>query len=144
MWFLANWKLLAITGAFLASFSAGWYVRAEIAESRQERALAAQEKALIEECTRQQKLTQEVSDAYQKRLSATTTRYNDAVRQLRASSGNALPAGAAGRHDAAASGERFYWTDEAVARAALDLAATADRQTQQLLACQDFVRKERE
>ena len=144
MWILANIKLIAYGAAVLSIFSSGWYVHSQIAETRLKNALAAQEAALHEDCTKQQKLAQGVSDAYQKKLSATTARYNDALRQLRSSNGNALPTGAASRSDAATSTERLYWTDENVARAALDLAATADRQTQQLLACQDFIRKERE
>jgi len=144
MWLLANWKMVAIGTAIIAVFGAGVHVRGLWDESRLESKLKAQEAALNEDCAKQQKLAQGVSDAYQKKLNATTARYNDALRQLRSSSGNSLPTGAASRPNATTSGERLYWTDENVARAALDLAATADRQTQQLLACQDFIRKERE
>lgn len=122
-------------------FGTGWHMRGQWDESRLESKLRAQEMALRQDCAEQQKLAQGVSDAYQKKLNATTARYNDALRQLRSSNDNTLPTRAASGHNATASGERLYWSDENVARAALDLAATADRQTQQLTACQDFIRK---
>ena len=89
-------------------------------------------------CQANQKKTQEVSDALQKRLKATDARHAAYVKRLLKS--KLQPAGTSSRHDAAAGSDRLPDADITL----LGLGAAAEQQTSQLIACQDFVRKERE
>jgi hypothetical protein len=97
----------------------------------------------------QQRVTQEVTDGYQKRLDALDARYADAARRLRDASARRLPTlpAAAGRPDAAAGGDRLPDSSGDACLPAEGLAGLlleADRNTQALIALQGWVGKQLE
>lgn len=62
IWLLANWKKVVMAVVVASSFGGGWFVRGEIAEAAQNRAIAQaieetkkQEKALYEKATQLEK-----------------------------------------------------------------------------------------
>lgn len=89
-------------------------------------------------CQANQKRTQEVSNALQKRLKATDARHAAYVSRLLRH--ELQSSSTASRRDAAAGGHGLPDADLGL----LGLGAAAERQTSQLTACQEFIRKERE
>lgn len=146
---LRYWQpiLAALLVAVASWYLHSWRVDALKAKHGEEIKAAVASAVTVERdaCAKQQKLTQGVSDAYQKKLAAANARYNNAVRELLTATGNpASPtAGTAERRDAAPGAGRLYYADEAGAIPALERAAIASRQAEQLIACQDFIRAER-
>ena len=112
-------------------------------EAKQNKALAAQEKQLNEACDKAQQITKEVSHDYQEQLS-NLGRKLDTLKRVHANTQCVPITGtAAGRDEPARAGEfsgphgiRPDWL--------YDTAAEADKYRLQLIACQDFIKKERE
>lgn len=124
-----DYLLIAIVTAFLTWKTTGtWY------EVRTTRMIEAERQT----CQDNQKKAQEVSNALQKRLKATDARHAAYVSRLLKH--ELQSSSTASGHDAAAGGHGL--PDAGVQL--LGLAATCERQTGQLIACQEFVRKERE
>ena len=140
MWLLANWKLLAIGGAALAMFSAGWYVESRLAESRLEHALEAQETALLAACKADKAITKEVADELQTKNAALARRIADLKRlhppTCIVPTPNTAIGGNAGSSGTVASG-----TNGITADALLDFAGESERYRLQLISCQDFITK---
>jgi len=129
MTFRIDYLLIAVVAAFLTWETAGtWY------ELRVSRMIQAERQT----CQANQKKTQEVSNALQKRLKDTDARHADYLSCLLRH--ELQPAGTTGGRDAAASGHRLPDT----ALDVLGLGAAAERQTSQLIACQEFISKVRE
>lgn len=139
--------LVAVIVAGIAWKIDDWRVTALKAKHQQEIKTAVADAVKIErdECTAQQKLTQGVSDAYQKKLSAANARYNAATRELLSKSRDGVPSspGTAGGHDAASGTGRLYYADPSGALPAVERSFTATKQAGQLIACQEFIRAER-
>lgn len=134
-------NLTAIIPALLAAFIT-WFVSDAVNGLRTASLKAEHAKQIEAErqtCQANQKKTQEVSNALQKRLKDTSTRHADYVSRLLKHEA-VRSAGAASRHDAAAGSDRLPDADGQL----LGLAATCERHTSQLIACQEFVRKERD
>ena len=125
-----DYLLIAIVTAFLTWKTTGtWY------EVRTTRMIEAERQT----CQDNQKKAQEVSNALQKRLKATDARHADYVSRLLKHEAS-KSAGAASGHDAATGSNGLLNASVDL----LGLARTCEKQTGQLIACQDFVRKERE
>lgn len=132
-----DYLLIAAVAALMTWKACGVWYGFEIAAAKRETAAAVE--AERQTCQANQKKTQEVSNALQKRLKATDARHADYVSRLLKHEAS-KSAGAASRHDATAGSNGL--PDAGVQL--LGLAATCERQTGQLIACQEFVRKERE
>lgn len=127
---LIPYGITAILSAFITL-----QISSALYEARTTRMVEAERQT----CQDNQKKTQEVSNALQKRLKATDARHADYVSRLLKHEAS-KSAGTASRHDAAAGSDRLPDADLTL----LGLGAAAEQQTSQLIACQDFVRKERE
>lgn len=136
---LANIKLI-IAGIILTGvFGAGWWVESQIAGTTLRNALEAQETALHTQCDADKKLTSEVSNALQKKLSATNARLSELKRVY--SQTTCLPiARAAGGPDAA-TGAKLTGPDGITVTALFDYAGDAEKYRLQLESCQQFISK---
>jgi hypothetical protein len=110
-------------------------IRMGFAERAKERALEAQKTLLVEGCQKAQKHTQQVSNGLQNQLKTINSRHADAVSRLLKHEAYLCSERSPGRYDAASGGNGL-----SNAFAILDLGAAAERQTQQLIACQEYVR----
>lgn len=138
---LANRKLISYIAAFLAGASLGWYVHTRIAESTLKSALASQQEALVKQCEDSKKITEEVSREYQNKIAALNSRVAD----LRMRPAKCLPVTkpTAG-HDGKTNGAESIRPHGVDAGFLIDYAAEAEKYRLQLIACQEFVRRERE
>lgn len=139
MWILANLKIIAIGAAILAIFSSGWWVESQLAENRLEKALSEQETALHAQCDADKKLTSEVSNGLQKKLSATNARLNELKRVYAATA--CVPIARAASGDNAANGAKPVGQDGVTTQALLDYGNDAEKIRLQLDSCQEFIRK---
>lgn len=138
MWLLTNWKLLAMGGAVIALFSSGYYVSSRIAESRQERALAAQELKLQAECAADKKLTEDNSHAYQTKVSALSRQLADARRMFSTKCIVPVTGEAVGSHGGAGTGE--HGRQNAVSAGTLiDYAGECEQYRLQVISLQEFI-----
>lgn len=98
---------------------------------------------LNEQCAKDQALAQGVSNEYQIKLTNTTNKLNAALRKLREPRPTTEDSSTSG-HDATSGSGRLYYTDPEHAVPILELAGIATKQAEQLIACQSFIKKERE
>lgn len=138
---LANRKMISYLAAFLAGLSLGWYIHSRIAESMLKSALASQQEALVKQCEDDKKITTEVSREYQNKIADLNSR----VAALRMRPAKCLPVTkpAAG-YDGKTSGTEPIRPHGVDAGFLIDYAAEAEKYRLQLIACQEFVRRERE
>ena len=135
---------VAFIAAAVAWHLAGWVNEMQVDRLNREHATAmdAAIKAERETCAAQKATTKEVSDAYQKKIRDINARHADAVhRLLQHEAGKCVcPADAAPGHDAAAGSDAVYCPGDGINGVdRLGRAAAAERQAQQLIACQDYV-----
>lgn len=134
-----NWKPIAIILLFGAVYGYGFYSGNQHAKNKwpaKEEAIINEQKAI---CAKNQALTQEVSHDLQTKLTSLDARYALALKRLRTAERNVPTPNTAAGHDAAAGTNGLSGADRDADL--LSLAVTADRQTSQLIACQDFIRK---
>lgn len=135
----------ALIGAFLAWQAAGLWHRAEISslEAKHRGELAGAIDHEREVCRENQNITKEIANDLSKKLSAADARHADAVHRLLAHEKRKQlqPANAANRSDAAPGADGFSGADSAAALAVVNGARNAERQTEQLIALQEFIRK---
>lgn len=136
---------LAALGAFLAWQAAGLWHRAEISnlEARHRSELAGAIDHEREVCRDNQNITKEVADELSKKLRAADARHADAVHRLLAheASKRMQPANAANGGDAAPGADGLPGADPAAALDVVNGGRNAERQTEQLIALQEFIRK---
>lgn len=96
-------------------------------------------------CVKAQALTEEVSHVLLKKSTDTAARLNAALKRLRAHPPACLPiTNAAAGNDAAAGANKLSRVGGVEADEFLERAAACDDNTAKLIACQDFVKRERE
>jgi hypothetical protein len=105
--------------------------------------LVKQASTLNEQFRKQQAITYEVSDEYQKKLSALNKRVSDLKRMY---NGACVPvtSNASGRRDAGASAGKLLGAHGISDQWLIEFSAEAEKVRQQLIACQTFIRRERE
>lgn len=128
-WILNNWKPLLISALLIATHVYALNYGMEIKQAEWD---VARTKALENNL----KINAEVSNDYQKKLADIRKRY-DALRLRTA--GSVPNANTPLGHNAAPAGTGFPWK---VAEPIGDLMLLADTQTQQLLACQNWIREQ--
>lgn len=123
----------------VAAFAAGCIATDWWQDGRKEAAVEAARNEERLQCAADQEITWEVSYGLQEN----TRRIGHAAAgdRVRAGTSCVPVTQAPGGHDAAAAGDRLPGPNPIPAVALIDLAELADRQTAQLLACQDFVRR---
>lgn len=142
----------AALAAFLTWQAAGLWHAGEIAalKASHKSALEAKDKekdaAVIyerTECAKNQAIAKGVSDDLQKKLRGADARHADAIHRLLAheAAKHLPPAGAAGGRDAGAGANGFLGADSALAVSVIDGGRNAEKQTEQLTACQRFIRE---
>lgn len=144
-------KFLAPVSLFIGwgmyQHDAGWKKRdATVAQEKQDAATAAAQ-AVNDQCAKDKALTSGVSHEYQIKLKAANDRLSAALGSLydarHGDDKSSGISGSAGGRDGLSSAYGLYYADERAAVAALDRAAIATRQAEQLIACQGFIRGER-
>lgn len=139
MWFMANIRLILAGAALISAFGLGWYVESQLAESRLKEALAGLEKALVAQCTADKKITEDSSNAYQKKLADANRRLND-LKRLYSNTPIPLSAGEASRPHAATGG--INAGQNGIAPAALfEYAAECETYRLNTIGLQDFINK---
>jgi hypothetical protein len=139
----AKIKLIAFLAGAGALFLCGWHVNGLRWESKLSDALIEKEAAIRLECETAQKTTAEVSNGYQAKIRDINNRHSVELERVRATVQCARVTGAPGGRDAAAPGGGFHSAVDVPAEQLLEMASIADRQTAQLIACQEFIRAER-
>jgi len=143
--FLLPVALLAAFGFY--EHDAGWKSRDATVTIEKQQIAEATAKDERAACAKDQALTQGVSHDYQAKLKAANDRLAAALGGLYdahhpQSTASGISGGTSGRN-ATTYNNGLYYTDERAATAALNLAAIASRQAEQLVACQAFITKER-
>lgn len=143
IWIIKYW--IALPAVLITAFAAFGLHRLDVArlEAKQLRTLAAQEKKLNEACDKAQHITEGVSHDYQTQLSALNVKLA-ALKRVRTKPGCVPVTDAAARHDGATNAEKLSGPRGLRPNWLYDTAAEADRYRLQLIACQDFIKKERE
>lgn len=133
--------ITAALGAFGVSYGIH-NITSAISEYRHNAALAAQEQALNASCAKSQQITSEVSNDYQSQIAALNRRVRE-LKRVRPDRCVPIADPAGGRDGPASPGEhgRAHGID---AGALYDFAADGEAYRLQLIACQAFIRKERE
>lgn len=138
MWLLANWKIIAYGATVMAIFGSGYYVSSQIAETRQEKALAAQELKLQAACAADKKLTENSSHAYQTKVSALTRQLADAKRMFAAKC--IMPVtGEARSSDGSARAGEYAGQNAVNAGTLIDYAGECETYRLQVISLQDFI-----
>lgn len=132
------WLLLAVLAV---GFGSGWTVNGWRLDGVTRDAVTAAENAAKAECEEAQKTTQEVSDEYQKKLRGINAAHAAAVKRMRDACTVPVTDAPGGR-DATPAGNQLPGPHPVAVMDLLDLARLADVQTAQLLACQDFLRRQ--
>lgn len=142
---LANWRsVLSALGAAGATAALAWGLHSlDVARIDLAHRIArdGQKTALIAQCESSKKITQEVSDAYQKNVADLDARVAE-LKRMRDLTKCVCPPHAAPRCDAPGSGG-FSGQDGATVGAFIALARDAEATRRQLTACQDFIQRER-
>lgn len=112
-------------------------------EAKQLKALAAQEKQLNAACDKAQQITEGVSHDYQTQLSALNDKLA-ALKRVRANPKCVPIADAPAGRDGAARTDKLSGPHGIRPDWLYDTAAEADKYRLQLIACQEFIKKERE
>lgn len=139
MWLIANWRLLSYGTAIIAIFSSGWYISSQIAKTHLQNELKHQEEALNAQCIADKKLTNEVSNGLQKKLSTTAARLSE-LKRMHATTACVPIAGTSSGYDDS-SGAKLVRPNGIIADTLLDYAGDAEKYRQQLESCQDFIKK---
>jgi hypothetical protein len=135
---LSSFRLIAILCAAAALFAAGWYVNGLIWEKRSNELLKEQEAILIGQCNDQKKITEETSNAYQKKLRAADRR----LAELKRMYGNAtVPITSKTNGSDAAATAIDSRTDAIAASSLIELAAECDGYQAQVSGLQDFINR---
>lgn len=143
IWIIKYWVVIpAALITALISFGLHKIDMARI-EAKQVKALAAQEAQLTAACQKAQKITEEISHDYQEQLSA-FNRKLAALKRVRTNPQCVPIADAAARHDGAANTDKLSGPRGLRPDWLYDTAAEADQYRLQLIACQEFIKKERE
>lgn len=142
----------AALAAFLAWQAAGLWHAGEITalkashklaldakDTEKNNAITAERKA----CAANQAIAQGVSDDLQKKLRSADARHADTIHRLLAheAAKRLPPAGAAGGRDAGAGANGFPGADSALVVSVIDGGRNAEKQAEQLTACQRFIRE---
>jgi len=137
MLFSIPWQIkLAGVGILLAAgIGSGIWIKATVDENRALKTKLANSVAYIDRAEKMAKEINEVSDGYQKKITAADARTAALVKQLH-NMPKGCPAANSGGSGSATEDYRLYWENEQAPRDALDLANAADKQTEQLIACQ--------
>lgn len=112
-------------------------------EDKQIKALAAQQKQLVAACDKAQKITEEVSHDYQEQLYA-LGRQLDHLKRVRTTSQCVPTTGGPAGRDGTPTGGKLSGTHGVRTDWLYDYAAKAEQVRLQLIACQNFIKKERE
>lgn len=127
---------------FIAALTLAWFLhswRVNQIEEGHVKDLEQQAELIQKKCDEAQKKAQEASRVYQNNLSNVNSRLANANQRLREYE-NGSSTSPSGGYSTAPSRNRLYWEDASAARDALELAAQADRQTHQLIACQNYIK----
>ena len=136
---MLNPRHIIISTTVLASFAAGWWVNGVIWEKRLESRLKEQEALLIGQCNEQKKLTEEVSNDYQKKLSAANRKLADLKRMY---SNTAVPVtGKADGLDAAAGGAKLSGKNGIAASSLFELAGECEKERQKVIGLQNYINR---
>lgn len=137
--------LVGILCSILTALVAFGFHKIDVArlEAKQIKTLAAQEKQLNEACDKAQQITEGVSRDYQEQLS-TLGRQLDTLKRVHANTQCVPITGTAAGRDGAAEPDKLSGPNGIRAEWLYDTAAEADKYRLQLIACQNFVKKERE
>lgn len=136
---------IVIPAVLITAFAAFQLHKLDVArlEAKQIKTLAAQEKKLNEACDKAQQLTEGVSHDYQAQLSALNNKLA-ALKRVRAKPQCVPIANPAAGHDGATQPDKLSGPRGIRPDWLYDTAFEADKYRLQLIACQDFVKKERE
>lgn len=141
---LDNWRIyfgLGVALGLLVSY--GLYgLLSMYTEYKHKQELVSLENTLNAKCTEDQKKAQGVSNEYQKKLTSTNAKLNDALRRLRNSERKTDDRTSSG-YNATSGDGRLYYADPTGAVPSLERAAIATKQAEQLIACQNFILEER-
>lgn len=141
MWLLANWKILLMAGVAAVAFGTGWYVASQFAESRLESALLEQQIELAQQCENAKKITEEVGNVLQSKVTDLSKRV--AAYRMRKPPACVRVTNTAVGNDGAA-GAGHVGAIDVDAESLTSYGELAEKHRLQLIACQEFVRKERE
>lgn len=137
--------LVGILCSILTALVAFGFHKIDVArlEAKQIKALAAREKQLNDACDKAQQITEGVSHDYQTQLSALNNKLA-ALKRVRAKPGCVPIADTSTRHDGATNTGKLSGPHGIRPDWLYDTAAEADKYRLQLIACQEFIKKERE
>jgi hypothetical protein len=136
---LSDLRTLIIAAGAIAAFSAGWFVNGAIWSAKLDRELQAQEARLIAQCQANIKITEEISNDYQKKLRASNSRLAELKRMHE---GRAVPvAGKAHGPDAVAAGTVDPRSNGLNAATLLDLGAECEAYRLQVIGLQGFINR---
>lgn len=137
IWLVTNWRLVAYGAAILAIFGLGWHTRGIISDSRLKSALESQEIELVKKCTDNQKTTYEVSNEYQKKITA----LNNRIAALKLQPKTCVPVTITTSGYNATAGSLDARAHGITSSALYDYAGDAEKYRLQLISCQDFINK---
>lgn len=143
IWIIKYW--IVIPAVLITAFVAFQLHKIDTArlEAKYQAALSAQEKQLNEACDKAQQINKEVSHDYQEQLS-NLGRKLDTLKRVHANTQCVPITGTAAGRDGAAKPDKLSGPNGIRAEWLYDTAAEADKYRLQLIACQDFIKKERE
>lgn len=137
--------LVGILCSILTALVAFGFHKIDVArlEAKQTKALAAQEKQLNDACDKAQQITEGVSRDYQEQLS-TLGRQLDTLKRVRTNPKCVPIASTTAGYNGRAGERKPIETHGISTEWAYDFAAEGEKYRLQLIACQDFIKKERE
>ncbi len=135
---LSNIRAIGIIAAILAVFSAGAWVDRQFANAKLDRHLKAQETALVAQCNADKQLTSEIGKEYETKISTLSSRVSQ-LKRLSASKCVSITRAADTAHGSATTGH--VSVDAVNAGDLVEYAGEAEKQRQQLISLQEFVRR---
>ena len=141
VWALENWKLIL---TFILTVGLGFFlhtVDVDRIEAQNRLELTAQKSADEQQCTKDKQITSEVSNGYQIKIAALNLRHAADTKRLRVNKTCAIVAISSGGDHAAAGTNGLPRSVGIEAGDIIDDAAACDRNTQQLISCQEFIKK---
>lgn len=134
---LTNLRTIGITMVIIACFLSGMWVEKQIGKERLKSALQEQEAALVAKCEADKEYTKKIGKEYEAKISTLSNRVAS-LKRMSATKCVSI-SGSAGKPDGSAA-TGLPDVDGIPASELIDLAAAAEKQRNQLISLQDFVR----
>lgn len=135
---LSNIRSIGMFAAIAAAFSAGMWVEAQFAKDTLKSALSEQETALKAQCQADKELTSKVGREYETKISTLNSRVSQ-LKRLQSTKCVPVTSSAGIANGSAATGHANV--DAINSGDLIDYAGEAEKQRQQLISLQEFVRR---